>query len=80
MTIPINNVINIYSVALRSFKKEPFLFVALTVGFFSLVEVYLSAKYFSLNILIIGYFLVFALISLPLNLFVYKKKKKEYYE
>ena len=80
MTIPINNVINIYSAALRSFKKEPFLFVALTVGLFSLVEVYLSAKYFSLNILIIGYFLVFALISLPLNLFVYKKKKKEYYE
>lgn len=80
MTIPINNVINIWSASLRSFKKEPFLFVALMVGLFSITEVYITAKFFSLTILIIGYFLVFALVSLPLNLYVYNKKKKEYYE
>lgn len=80
ITIPINNVINIWSASLRSFKKEPFLFIALIVAFFSIVEVYITAKYFTLNTLIIGYFLVFALVSLPLNLHVYKKKKKEYYE
>ena len=80
MTIPINNVINIWSASLRSFKKEPFLFVALMVGLFSITEVYITAKFFSLTILIVGYFLVFALVSLPLNLYVYNKKKKEYYE
>ena len=80
MTIPINNVINIWSASLRSFKKEPFLFVALMVGLFSIAEVYITAKFFSLTTLIVGYFLVFDLVSLPLNLYVYNKKKKEYYE
>ena len=79
LSIPVNNIINIWATTLRCFKKEPFLFQSLFIGICCIIEIYISAKRFDIRTLIIGYFLIVTIISLPMAYYIFKKKKKEYY-
>ena len=79
LSIPVNNIINIWATTLRCFKKEPFLFQSLFIGICCIIEIYISAKRFDIRALIIGYFLIVTIISLPMAYYIFKKKKKEYY-
>ena len=79
LSVPVNNIINIWATTLRCFKKEPFLFQSLFIGICCIIEIYISAKRFDIRTLIIGYFLIVTIISLPMAYYIFKKKKKEYY-
>ncbi len=79
LSIPINNIINIWATTLRCFKKEPFLFQSLFIGICCTIEIYISAKWFDIRTLIIGYFLIVTIISLPMAYYIFMRKKKEYY-
>ena len=79
LSIPVNNIINIWATTLRCFKKEPYLFQSLFIGFCCIIEIYISAKRFYIRTLIIGYFLIVTIISLPMAYYIFNKKKKEYY-
>lgn len=75
LTIPINNILNIWATYLRCFKKEPFMIHALTIGPISGLTTYFMAKYFGINQVVYGYFVVVYFISLPLGFFIFKNKK-----
>ena len=79
LSVPINNIINTWATALRCFKKEPFLFQAFFVGLCCVSEMYITAKYFTIEVLICGYFLIVTCVSLPMSYYIFKTKKQEYY-
>ena len=79
LSVPINNIINTWATALRCFKKEPFLFQAFFVGLCCVSEMYITAKYFTIETLILGYFLIATCVSLPMSYYIFKTKKQEYY-
>lgn len=79
-TIFINNIINIWATYLRCFLKEPFLVQALTIGILSACSTVIFAKYFGVYGVVWGYFMVVTLISMPLSYYIFRTKKREYYE
>ncbi|MFJ1322469.1 oligosaccharide flippase family protein [Capnocytophaga canis] len=80
VSVLFSNIVNIWATMLRCFKKEPFLVVSVVVAMFSVIELYITAQFFNLSALIIGYFLVISMISFPLGWYVFSLKRKEYYE
>lgn len=79
LSVPFNNIINTWATALRCFKKEPFLFQAFFIGLCCVSEMYITAKYFTIEVLICGYFLIVTCVSLPMSYYIFKTKKQEYY-
>ena len=80
LAIPFNLVINAWATYLRCNKKDPFMIQAVMGGLFIFLQTYLSAKYFDLPILIIGYTALIAFINFPIAYTIFKTKKREYYE
>lgn len=80
LSIPINNIIIVWATALRCFKKEPFLFQAFFVALCCVIGMYISARYFTIEILIYSYLSIVTFISLPMSYYIFKTKKREYYE
>ena len=58
VAIPFNNIINIWATVLRCFKKEPFLLQAFLIGLCCLIEIYITAKFFDIKIMLLGYLLI----------------------
>lgn len=79
LAIPFNLVINVWATYLRCNKKDPFMIQAVMGGIFIFLQAYLSAKYFDLPILIMGYTALIAFINFPIAYAIFKTKKREYY-
>jgi O-antigen/teichoic acid export membrane protein len=79
VSVPFNNIINIWASYLRCFKKEPFLLQALVVGLLSALSTILGGKLWGVDGIVIGYTLVVVLISLPLSYYIFVTKKVYYY-
>jgi len=79
LAIPFNLVINAWATYLRCNKKDPFMIQAVMGGIFIFLQAYLSAKYFDLPILIMGYTALIAFINFPIAYAIFKTKKREYY-
>lgn len=79
LAIPFNLIINAWATYLRCNKKDPFMIQAVMGGIFIFLQTYLSAKYFDLPILIMGYTALIAFINFPIAYAIFKTKKREYY-
>ena len=79
LVVPFNAVIFTWAGYLRSNKKEPFLYLSLIIGILSFLQIYISAKYFDIATIIIGYAIVIIFINFPMAYYIFKIKKKEYY-
>ena len=80
LSVPFNNIINTWATALRCFKREPFLFQAFFIGLCCVFEMYITAKYFTIETLICGYLIIVTCVSLPMSYYIFKTKKQKYYE
>ena len=80
LSVPFNNIINTWATALRCFKREPFLFQAFFIGLCCVFEMYITAKYFTIETLIGGYLIIVICVSLPMSYYIFKTKKQKYYE
>ena len=79
LVVPFNAVIFTWAGYLRSNKKEPFLYLSLIIGIITFLQIYISAKYFDIATIIIGYASVIIFINFPMAYYIFKIKKKEYY-
>lgn len=79
ITVPLNNIINVWATYLRCHKKEPFLIQAIIIGILCAFSTILSAKYIGINGVVVGYAVIVLFASLPLSYFIFKTKKKSYH-
>lgn len=79
ITIPINNIVNVWATYLRCHKKEPFLIQAISIGLICALSTILNAKYFGTTGVVISYTIVILFINLPLSYFIFKSKRREYH-
>lgn len=79
VTILFNNIINSWATYLRCHKKEPFLIQAIIVGFLCAISIYISAKYFGVNAVVIGYTSIVVFVSMPISYYIFITKKKAYH-
>lgn len=85
--LPINLIIllciaNIFNVVfssvggyLRSFKKEPMLYITLLLGLVVSLSNYLTTKYFNVEIMVYSYIIILVLIGLPTHIYIFKKNE-----
>ncbi|MFT3902305.1 MAG: hypothetical protein QM727_03995 [Niabella sp.] len=78
-SIPINNIITIWATYLRCFKKEPFLVQAVSIGLFSGLSTYITAKFFGVQYVVAGYVCITAFLSLPISYYIFKTKRIQYH-
>lgn len=79
ITIPLNNIINIWATYLRCHKKEPFLIQSVIIGLICSISTFLTAKFIGVNGVVIAYTSIILLISTPLSYYIFNKKRKEYH-
>jgi O-antigen/teichoic acid export membrane protein len=79
LTIPLNNIINSWAGYLRSHKKEPYLFLSLTVGSLCAISTFLNGKYFTVDAVVVGYCCIICFVSFPLSYLIFKNKRNEYH-
>lgn len=73
------NYINIsLSIQIRSFKKEPLVWVSLFGAFFIVINTWITAKAFSVNEMILGMVLIQILFIFPASFFTWKLHNKIY--
>lgn len=78
-TVPLNNIINSWATYLRCHKKEPFLIQAIVTGLFCAVTTILTAKFFGVKGVVLGYLSVVIIISFPLSYMIFSRNKKLYH-
>lgn len=79
VTVPLNNIVNSWATYLRCHKKEPFLFQAIIIGLLCAISTILTAKFFGVSGVVIGYTLIIVFISLPLSYHIFKTKKNTWH-
>jgi len=79
ITIPLNNIINTWATYLRCHKKEPFLIQAIVIGILCAITTFLTAKYFGVSGVVIGYTAIVVFVSIPLSYYIFRVKKKLYH-
>lgn len=79
LSVPVNNIVNIWATYLRCHKKEPFLLQAVIVGILCAASTLLLGKWSGVQGIVYGYLAIVLLVSLPLSLYIFIIKKKEYH-
>ena len=79
LTIPLNNIVNVWATYLRCHKKEPFLVQAIIIGILCGISTFLTGKFIGVTGVVIGYSTIILFVNISLSYYIFRTKKLEYH-